>query len=142
MVSGMDKGKGKVTDDGGKGKRKWSSGDDKTGGKRRNRGVVQFFDDEAYHGEEEDEESSDGGGSWDFVSGNFDCREQALENEGRDEFYANRFCFQCCICLFMRFLGELGKMWLSQAYCASRVFFFWSRFMFGLHVRCCKGTGE
>lgn len=59
MVSA--KGKEKVTDTGGKGKRKWAGGkadDDKTGRKRNNRGV-QFFDDEAYQVDEDDDSSVD-----------------------------------------------------------------------------------
>lgn len=59
MVSG--KGKEKVVDGGGKGKRKWNSGkgdDDKTGRKRKNSGALQFFEDEAYQ-VDDDEDSSD-----------------------------------------------------------------------------------
>ncbi|KAL0286333.1 UNVERIFIED_CONTAM: hypothetical protein Sangu_2738000 [Sesamum angustifolium] len=58
MVSA--KGKEKVIDGGGKGKRKLNSGgdDDKTGRKRKNRGVLQFFEDAAYQ-VDEDEDSSD-----------------------------------------------------------------------------------
>ncbi|KAL7148547.1 hypothetical protein ABFS83_06G186000 [Erythranthe nasuta] len=58
MVSG--KGKEKVTDGGGKGKRKLNGGDDdKTGRKRKNRGVLQFFDDAAYQVDEDDDSSDD-----------------------------------------------------------------------------------
>ncbi|KAL3649647.1 hypothetical protein CASFOL_006050 [Castilleja foliolosa] len=59
MVSA--KGKEKVTDGGGKGKRKSTGGadDDKTGRKRKNRGVIQFFDEEAYDVNDDDDSSDD-----------------------------------------------------------------------------------
>lgn len=62
MVSA--KGKEKVTDDGGKGKRKWRSGgggtdDDKTGRKRKNLAVLQFIEDVAYQVDEDDDSSDD-----------------------------------------------------------------------------------
>ncbi|GFQ06854.1 40S ribosomal protein s8 [Phtheirospermum japonicum] len=55
MVSA--KGRDKVTDGGGKGKRKSTGGgdDDKIGRKRKNRGVIQFFNDEAIVGKIESE---------------------------------------------------------------------------------------
>lgn len=61
MVSA--KGKEKATDSDGKGKRKWTADDDKTGRKRKYPGVAQYIDISAYRddkGEDSSEDSSEG----------------------------------------------------------------------------------
>ncbi|KAL0310460.1 UNVERIFIED_CONTAM: protein RNA-directed DNA methylation 3 [Sesamum calycinum] len=80
MVSA--KGKEKVIDGVGKGKRKLNSGgdDDKTGRKRKNRGVLQFFEDAAYQVDEDEDSSDDSMFDDDFLDDEFGS-EHGVSNE-------------------------------------------------------------
>ncbi|KZV24250.1 hypothetical protein F511_01732 [Dorcoceras hygrometricum] len=83
MVS--DKGKEKVSNSGGKGKRKWGGGldDDKTGRKRKNRsGGVQFYDDVAY---EVDKDSDDSDDDDDLYDSELYEQELELESDSKND---------------------------------------------------------
>lgn len=113
MVSA--KGKEKATDSDGKGKRKWTADDDKTGRKRKYPGVAQYIDISAYRDDKGEDSSEDSSEDFSDDSG-YDSGNWSLENEIRDVFLFIDCPFSAafaCIRLILCFLGESTEMWVS-----------------------------